>query len=95
LYRYVTGATAVEATWLVDDAPALASLSAPLEDPAPRYVSGRDAVMAFTQPHFGRHRWELPLHVVPMSAEKGGCGGGCTAVASSLQLLHPVYLIQL
>ena len=40
---YLMGATSVDAAWLVDEAPALASLSAPLEEPAPRYVTGRDA----------------------------------------------------
>ena len=57
-------------------------LSAALEDPAPRYAPGRDAVVTFHQPHFGRHRWALPLHAKPAAAaDSGACGafdGGAT-----------------
>ncbi|EEH56653.1 uncharacterized protein MICPUCDRAFT_18184 [Micromonas pusilla CCMP1545] len=79
---YVIGATVVDAAWLVDDAAALTSLSSPLEEPAPRYVRARDAVVAFAQPSHGRHRWELPLHAVPLTAERGGCGAFAAALLS-------------
>ena len=49
--------------------------TAALEDPAPRYAPGRDAVVTFHQPHFGRHRWALPLHAKPAAAaDSGACG---------------------
>ena len=39
--------------------------------------------MAFTQPHFGRHRWELPLHTVPLPAESDkGAGAFAAALLS-------------
>ena len=80
---YLMGATAVDGAWLVDDAPAMASLSAALEDPAPRYAPGRDAVVTFHQPHFGRHRWALPLHAKPATAEEpGACGAFAAALLS-------------
>lgn len=79
---YLGGATAVDASWLCDDAAALASLSAPLEDPAPRYVPAEGIVVAFTQPHFGKHRWALPLRAEPMRAEAGGCGAFAAALLS-------------
>ena len=79
---YLGGATAVDASWLVDDAAALASLSAPLEDPAPRYVPDKGIVVAFTQPHFGKHRWALPLRAEPISYDAGGCGAFAAALLS-------------
>ena len=79
---YLGGATAVDAAWLADDAAALASLSAPLEDPAPRYVPDKGIVVAFTQPHFGKHRWALPLRAEPISYDAGGCGAFAAALLS-------------
>ena len=80
---YLARATAVDGAWLVDDAPAMTSLSAALEDPAPRYAPGRDAVVTFHQPHFGRHRWALPLHAKPAAAaEPGACGAFAAALLS-------------
>ena len=80
---YLARATAVDGAWLVDDAPAMTSLSAALEDPAPRYAPGRDAVVTFHQPHFGRHRWALPLHAKPAAAaDSGACGAFAAALLS-------------
>ena len=80
---YLVRATAVDGAWLVDDAPAMTSLSAALEDPAPRYAPGRDAVVTFHQPHFGRHRWALPLHAKPAAAaDSGACGAFAAALLS-------------
>ena len=79
---YLGGATAVDASWLCDDAAALTSLSAPLEDPAPRYVQREGHVVAFAQPHFGAHRWPLPLRADRMRADEGGCGAFAAALLS-------------
>lgn len=80
---YLAGATAVEASWLVDDAPALAYLSSALEDPAPRYVAAKDSVVAFHQPHFGKHRWELPLWPDALGADNpSACGAFAAALLS-------------
>ena len=80
---YLAGATAVEASWLVDDAPALAYLSSALEDPAPRYVAAKDSVVAFHQPHFGKHRWELPLWPNALGADNpSACGAFAAALLS-------------
>ena len=79
---YLGGATAVDASWLCDDAAALTSLSAPLEDPTPRYVPSKGIVVCFSQPHFGRHRWALPLRAERMRADEGGCGAFAAAVLS-------------
>ena len=78
---YLAGATAVEGSWLVDDAPALSYLSSALEEPAPRYVAARDSVVAFHQPHFGRHRWELPLWPNPLAVDHpSACGAFAAAL---------------
>jgi hypothetical protein len=79
---YLGGATAVDASWLCDDAAALTSLSAPLEDPMPRYVPSKGIVVCFSQPHFGKHRWALPLRAERMRADEGGCGAFAAAVLS-------------
>ena len=65
----------------VDDAPALSYLSSALEEPAPRYVAARDSVVAFHQPHFGRHRWELPLWPNPLAVDHpSACGAFAAAL---------------
>ena len=79
---YLGGATAVDASWLCDDAAALTSLSAPLEDPMPRYVPSKGIVVCFSQPHFWKHRWALPLRAESMRADEGGCGAFAAAVLS-------------
>ena len=79
---YLGGATAVDASWLCDDAAALTSLYAPLEDPMPRYVPSKGIVVCFSQPHFGKHRWALPLRAERMRADEGGCGAFAAAVLS-------------
>ena len=78
---YLAGATAIDAAWLATDARALVRLSAPLDDPAPRYAPAKDAVVAFRAATFGRHRWRLPLVASVAGAE---CPGSCEAFAVAL-----------
>ena len=66
---YLAGATAVEASWLVDDAPALAYLSSALEDPAPRYVAAKDLGGCVSPAAL----WEAPVGA-PAVAERAGRG---------------------
>ena len=78
---YLAGATSIDAAWLATDARALVRLSAPLDDPAPRYAPAKDAVVAFRAATFGRHRWRLPLVASVAGAE---CPGSCEAFAVAL-----------
>jgi ATP-dependent RNA helicase DHX37/DHR1 len=78
---YVAGATAIDAAWLATDAKALVSLSAPLDDPPPRYAPARGAVIAFRAATFGRHRWRLPLVASVAGADTPG---SCEAFAVAL-----------
>lgn len=61
------GVTEVDLAWLTDVAPPLMALSAPLEEPAPRYVPARDAVLAWHGAAFGRHGWALPPVARPVA----------------------------
>lgn len=79
---YLGGATAVDAAWLADHASALTSPGPLLEDPPPRYVQTSGTVVAFTQPHFGHHRWKMPLRASLMCAVDGGCGAFAAALLS-------------
>jgi ATP-dependent RNA helicase DHX37/DHR1 len=80
---YLGGATAVDAGWLTDHASALCTLGPALQDPPPRYVQHKGHVVQFTQPHFGSHRWKLPLRASPCSVDDSlGYGAFAAALLS-------------
>ncbi|XP_071448431.1 probable ATP-dependent RNA helicase kurz [Hetaerina americana] len=58
---YIRGLTAIEPEWLPTFAPALCNLSAPLDDPLPRYDVESDRLLCHVSGTFGRAAWPLPV----------------------------------
>eukprot|EP00873_Tetraselmis_striata_P022552 jgi/Tetstr1/442816/TSEL_030900.t1 len=62
---YMAVVTEVDGGWLAEASPFLCRLSEPLQEPPPVYRPERDAVLAWHSPSYGRHGWDLPLHLAP------------------------------
>jgi ATP-dependent RNA helicase DHX37/DHR1 len=79
---YMLGATEIDPAWLPGAAPRLVTLSAPLADPAPRYVGGAaDAVVAWRDATYGPQAWQLPRVAAPLPV---GSDGAIAAFAAAL-----------
>ncbi|KAL2556665.1 RNA helicase family protein [Forsythia ovata] len=63
---YIHGATSVKSNWLVKYARSSCTFSAPLSDPKPYYDPAADQVFSWVAPTFNPHRWQLPLHGLPI-----------------------------
>lgn len=66
---YIHSATSVKADWLVKYAKSLCCFSAPLADPKPYYNPELDQIFSWVVPTFGPHRWQLPLHGLPITKD--------------------------
>ncbi|KAK2649553.1 hypothetical protein Ddye_017042 [Dipteronia dyeriana] len=63
---YMHGATRVKSDWLIKYGQSLCSFSKSLEGSEYYYDCQTDQISRLANPIFGPHRWELPLHSVPV-----------------------------
>ncbi|KAK1558806.1 hypothetical protein Q3G72_006884 [Acer saccharum] len=63
---YMHGATRVKSDWLIKYGQSLCSFSKSLEGSEYYYDCQTDQISRWANPIFGPHRWELPLHSVPV-----------------------------